>query len=67
MKFIHESGRTIEFEDPKPFKILLEREGFKPVEEENLEELRLKAKELGIKGYATMKAETLNTKIAEIE
>ena len=66
MKYIHENGGTLEFADESMTKTL-EREGFKPVEEENLEELRAKAKELGIKGYATMKAETLNTKIAEIE
>ena len=33
MKFIHESGRTIEFEDSMDMIKTMEREGFKPVKE----------------------------------
>jgi hypothetical protein len=68
MKF-EKDGIVIEVTDPNTFNIF-KREGFKEVEETEDEELltlRAKAKELGIKGYATSKAETLITKIAEIE
>lgn len=60
---------VIEVTDPNTFNIF-KREGFTMVEETEdaeLIELRAKAKELGIKGYATSKAETLLTKIAELE
>ena len=33
MKFIHESGRTIDFEDSLDMTRTMEREGFKPVKE----------------------------------
>ena len=33
MKFIHESGRTIDFDDSLDMTRTMEREGFKPVKE----------------------------------
>jgi hypothetical protein len=67
MKF-KKGNYIIEVSDPNTFNIF-EREGFKPVEDETdeeLEALRAKAKDLGIKGAHNMKKETLILKIAEL-
>lgn len=64
MKFIHENGETIELIHPATF-CLAERNGFKPIEKDELEELKVKAKEMGIKGYQLMGEEKLKEKIEE--
>lgn len=71
MKWINKEKELIfETENTNLFS-MLKREGYTPEEENKanseLEELRKKAKELGIKGCHNMKLETLLNKIAEIE
>ena len=68
MKFVKEiNGEKVFLEETnKNLFSLLERNGFTEAEDE-LAELREKAKELGIKGYHNMKEENLIAKIAELE
>ena len=68
MKF-EKDGNVIEVENPNTFNIFV-RDGFEKVEEDELDELealRNKAKEMGIKSTHTMKQETLIEKITELE
>lgn len=63
MLYKTENGQTIDLNDNQTS--IAERYNLKPAEDE-IETLREQAKELGIKGYHSMKKETLIKRIAEI-
>ena len=64
MKFIKD-GHIVEVTDPNTFNVF-ERVGFTPLAEDEKEELKKQAKELGIKGSHLMSVETLKEKIKEV-